>query len=73
MYHSKQLLKVKLFISAKDTDDMDVFVWVQKIDELGNVLSEFVVPNKSAVMQDFTQDRASALRYKGPTGRLRAS
>lgn len=65
--------KVKLFMEAENTDDMDVFVWVQKIDKLGNVLSEFVVPNRNAALQDFTQDGASALRYKGPSGRLRAS
>jgi predicted acyl esterase len=65
--------KVKLFMEAENTDDMDVFVWVQKIDKLGNVLSEFVVPNRNAALQDFTQDGASALRYKGSSGRLRAS
>lgn len=65
--------KVKLFMEVESTDDMDVFVWVQKIDKLGNVLSEFVVPNRNAALQDFTQDGASALRYKGPSGRLRAS
>ncbi|MGE6354947.1 CocE/NonD family hydrolase C-terminal non-catalytic domain-containing protein [Flavobacterium sp. NPDC079362] len=52
--------KVKLFMEAENTDDMDVFVWVQKIDKLGNVLSEFVVPNRNAALQDFTQDGASA-------------
>jgi predicted acyl esterase len=65
--------KVKLFMEVENADDMDVFVWVQKIDKLGNVLSEFVVPNRNAALQDFTQDGASALRYKGPSGRLRAS
>lgn len=54
-------------------DDADVFVWVQKLDKRGNVLSEFVVPNHGAALQDFTQDGASTLRYKGPHGRLRAS
>lgn len=65
--------KAKLFMSVEDYDDMDVFVWVQKIDKFGNVLSEFVVPNHGAALQDFTQEGASALRYKGPWGRLRAS
>ena len=31
-------------------NDMDVFVWVQKIDKRGNVLSEFVVPNHGAAL-----------------------
>nr|WP_272927199.1 CocE/NonD family hydrolase [Enterococcus hirae] len=65
--------KVKLFIEVDGYDDMDVFVWVQKLDTFGNVLSEFVVPNHGAALQDFTQEGASALRYKGAWGRLRAS
>ncbi|MTV81482.1 CocE/NonD family hydrolase [Secundilactobacillus folii] len=65
--------KAKLFMEVDGYDDMDIFVWVQKIDRLGNVLSEFVIPNHGAAMQDFTQDGASALRYKGSWGRLRAS
>lgn len=65
--------KAKLFMEADSYDDMDVFVWVQKIDQFGNILSEFVVPNHGAALQDFTQEGASALRYKGAWGRLRAS
>lgn len=65
--------KVKLFMEIDGYDDMDVFVWVQKVDRRGNVLSEFVIPNHGAAIQDFTQDGASALRYKGSYGKLRAS
>ena len=65
--------KAKLFMECEGYDDMDVFVWVQKIDKRGNVLSEFVVPNHGAALQDFTQDGASTLRYKGSHGKLRAS
>ncbi|EUJ30491.1 CocE/NonD family hydrolase [Listeria cornellensis] len=65
--------KAKLFMEVNGYDDMDIFVWVQKIDKLGNILSEFVVPNHGAALQDFTQEGASALRYKGAWGRLRAS
>ncbi|MDK1716143.1 CocE/NonD family hydrolase [Dellaglioa algida] len=65
--------KAKLFMQAEGYNDMDVFVWVQKLDKFGNVLSEFVVPNHGATLQDFTQEGASALRYKGAWGRLRAS
>lgn len=65
--------KAKLFMEVDGYDDMDVFVWVQKLDKFGNVLSEFVVPNQGAALQDFTQEGASALRYKGAWGRLRAS
>lgn len=65
--------KVKLFVEVEEHDDMDLFVWVQKIDSRGNVLTEFVIPNQGAALQDFTQDGASTLRYKGPHGRLRVS
>ncbi|EOI01874.1 putative acyl esterase [Enterococcus rotai] len=65
--------KAKLFMEVEGYEDMDIFVWIQKLDKLGNVLSEFVVPNHGAALQDFTQEGASALRYKGAWGRLRAS
>lgn len=65
--------KAKLFMEVVGYDDMDVFVWVQKLDQFGIILSEFVVPNHGAALQDFTQEGASALRYKGAWGRLRAS
>lgn len=65
--------KATLYMEAEGYDDMDVFVWVQKLDQFGNVLSEFVVPNHGAALQDFTQEGASALRYKGAWGRLRAA
>lgn len=65
--------KAKLYMEVDGYDDMDIFVWVQKLDKMGNVLSEFVIPNHGAAMQDFSQEGASALRYKGSWGRLRAS
>ena len=65
--------KVKLFMECDGYDDMDVFVWLQKIDKRGNVLSEFIVPSHGAALQDFTQDGASTVRYKGCFGKLRAS
>ena len=65
--------KLKLYMEVENYNDMDVFVWLQKLDKFGNVLSEFVVPNHGAALQDFTQNGASALRYKGAWGRLRAS
>ncbi|MGM0217327.1 CocE/NonD family hydrolase [Enterococcus sp. AZ126] len=64
--------KAKLFMEVDGYEDMDVFVWIQKLDKFGNVLSEFVIPNHGAALQDFTQEGASALRYKGTWGRLRA-
>lgn len=65
--------KVKLFAGVQGDDDMDVFVWLQKLDKTGNVLSEFTVPARSAALQDFTQDGGAIVRYKGAWGRLKAS
>lgn len=65
--------KLKVFCGVKGHDNMDLFVWVQKIDKMGNILSQMTVPTQSALMQDFTQDGASILRYKGPWGQLRIS
>jgi predicted acyl esterase len=65
--------KVHLYVEAKNADDMDLFVMVQKLDRFGNHLQQFVIPNQGAIMQDFTENGASILKYKGPHGRLRVS
>jgi predicted acyl esterase len=65
--------KVHLFVEAKGADDMDLFIMVQKLDKFGNHLQQFVVPNQGPVIQDFTENGASILKYKGPHGRLRVS
>lgn len=65
--------KLKVFAGVEGYDDMDLFVWVQKLDKFGNTLSQINIPNHGAVIQDFTQDGASIVRYKGPNGKLRMS
>ncbi len=65
--------KVHLWVEAEGADDMDVFILVQKLDKYGNQLSQFVVPNQGAMMQDLTERGGSVLRYKGSNGRLRVS
>lgn len=65
--------KLKVFCGVKGYDNMDLFVWVQKIDKLGNILTQINVPAHSALIQDFTQDGSTILRYKGPWGQLRIS
>lgn len=65
--------KLKVFAGVRGHDDMDLFVWVQKLDRRGNILSQINIPNHGAVIQDFTQDGASIIRYKGPNGKLRLS
>ncbi len=65
--------KARLWVEAKGADDMDLFVLLQKLDAHGSHLSQFTVPNQGALMQDLTERGATVLRYKGSTGRLRAS
>lgn len=65
--------KAHLWVEAVGADDMDLFVFVQKLDAQGTPLQEFTVPNRSALIHDLTEHGASILRYKGSNGRLRAS
>ena len=65
--------KAHLWVEAKGSDDMDLFVLVQKLDAQGSPLQHFTVPNQGARMQDLTEQGSSILRYKGSNGRLRAS
>ena len=62
-----------LWVEARDADDMDLFVLVQKLDAHGTPLQAFTVPNQSATVHDLTEHGASILRYKGSDGRLRVS
>ncbi|MFJ9054751.1 CocE/NonD family hydrolase [Streptomyces sp. NPDC102409] len=65
--------KAHLWVEAQGSDDMDLFVLVQKLDAYGTPLQQFTVPNQGAQIQDVTERGASILRYKGSDGRLRAS
>ncbi len=65
--------KLRLWVEAKDADDMDLFFLVQKLDALGNHLQQFNIPNQGAMMQDATERGGTVLRYKGSPGRLRVS
>lgn len=65
--------KARLWVEAIDADDMDLFVFVQKLDRHGTPLQQFTVPNHSARVHDVTEQGASILRYKGSDGRLRVS
>lgn len=65
--------KVHLNVAAKKADDMELFVTIQKLDQNGNQLSEFIVPNHTAMMHDFTDNGGTVMRYKGPDGRLKVS
>jgi predicted acyl esterase len=65
--------KARLWVEAQGADDMDLFVFVQKLNEQGTPLQEFTVPNHGAMIHDVTERGASILRYKGSAGRLRVS
>lgn len=65
--------KVHLWVEAAGSDDMDLFVLIQKLDAQGSHLSQFTVANQTARMQDLTEEGCSILRYKGSDGRLRVS
>ncbi|MFC8597687.1 CocE/NonD family hydrolase [Isoptericola sp. NPDC057191] len=65
--------KAHLWVEAEGSDDMDLFVLVQKLDAQGTPLQEFTVPNQGAMIQDVTERGASILRYQGSDGRLRVS
>jgi predicted acyl esterase len=65
--------KAHLWVEAKGSDDMDLFLLVQKLDAQGSHLSHITVPNSGARMQDITEQGSSVFRYKGSLGRLRVS
>jgi predicted acyl esterase len=65
--------KARLWVEARDADDMDLFVLMQKLDAYGTPLQAFTMPNHSAVNHDLTDHGATILRYKGSDGRLRVS
>lgn len=65
--------KAHLWVEADDSDDMDLFVLVQKLDAYGTPLQAFTALNQGALAMDVTERGASILRYKGSDGRLRVS
>ena len=65
--------KAHLWVEADGSDDMDLFVLIQKLDAYGTPLQAFTVPNQSAMAHDLTDHGATVLRYKGSDGRLRVS
>ena len=65
--------KVRLFVEADGSDDMDVFVLLQELDADGVALEQFNVPNHGEPIATFTRSGASILNYKGSNGRLRVS
>lgn len=65
--------KARLWLEADGSDDMDVFVFLQKLNAQGEPLEQFNVPNHGPQMDAITRNGAAILKYKGSNGRLRAS
>ncbi|MDF3843500.1 CocE/NonD family hydrolase [Pseudomonas citronellolis] len=65
--------KAHLWVEARGSDDMDLFVLIQKLDKYGTPLQQFTAHNQSARVHDLTDHGATVLRYKGSDGRLRVS
>ena len=65
--------KVKLWVECDGSDDMDVMVYLYKLDKYGNKLEQFTIPNTTARIFDNTDHGGSILKYKGSNGRLRVS
>ena len=65
--------KARLWVEPDGSDDMDLFVFVQKLNAEGEALEQFNVPNHGPKMQALTQRGAAILKYKGSNGRLRVS
>ena len=65
--------KLCLWVEADGSDDMDLFVFLQKLDAGGAQLEQFNIPNHGPKMQALTRNGAAILKYKGSNGRLRVS
>ena len=65
--------KLRLWVQADGSDDMDIFVFLQKLNADGEPLEQFNIPNHGPKMQELTRQGAAILKYKGSNGRLRVS
>ena len=65
--------KASLWVEADGSDDMDLFVFFQKLNADGEQLEQFTIPNHGPQVQAVTRNGAAILKYKGSNGRLRAS
>jgi predicted acyl esterase len=65
--------KVRFWVESDGSDDMDLFVFLEKLNAAGERLEQFTVPNHGPHMQALTRQGAAILKYKGSNGRLRVS
>lgn len=64
---------VSLWVEAKDTDDMDLFLILQKLDEDGKALTVTNPPHPALPLKIISEKHSIVARYHGPLGRCRAS
>ena len=67
--------KVVLYMSCADTDEMDVYVIIRKLDAEGNALLHLNIPLEylPAGTKESNVPNINIFKYSGPNGRLRAS
>lgn len=67
--------KATIYVSTKDSDDMDVYVVIRKLDSAGNLLVNYNIPLKDMPPGTTESDIPNENLHKhvGPQGRLRAS
>ena len=65
--------KVRLWVASDGWDDMDLFVFIQKLNPDGEVCTQFTIPNHGEPIATLTETGSAILRYKGASGRLRVS
>ena len=65
--------KLHIWAETDGGDDIDLFVFLQKLDAKGRQLEQITVPNNGPMMRELTRKGAAILNYKGSNGRLRAS
>lgn len=67
--------RLKVFMSTKDSDDMDVYLMIRKLDVDGKALMSLNIPLKDQPhgTKEEDIDDMNLYKHNGPSGRLRAS
>lgn len=64
---------LKLWVEAENSNDMDLFVSLSKLDSNGKTLCDITADNAFFMMKLMMKGSASPVSYVGPQGRLRVS
>ena len=57
--------KAHLFVEADGSDEMDLFLIVQKLDKHYNVLRQFTIPSTSPKTHDTLENHGGVAKYSG--------